>query len=325
MTAGAGIIFGAFPIFTTLFVRFGGDVDTFNLYGFLLTVVFLAAYMALTKRSFAVPKKAVFAIILAGVMNVVTRILLTYSYEYLDVGIATTLHFMYPLFAALSPNKYLEDRISGAILSEEEIADTASPALADIRRHMRIQSAKIKESLQKIISSPAYAKILREPIITIRQGRYVVPVKSECKNDLPGLVHDVSASGGTYFVEPMSAVNANNALRELELKEKKEIENSIEIKLEPIYEELEEIRKHIRDAKNIEQSHMNLIIASYRFRLVQLCKGFLSQGYITAAQMEQLSEFYKLYTGLGGNGQAEVYYSKAMQLPLKVDDDETEA
>jgi drug/metabolite transporter (DMT)-like permease len=101
MTAGAGIIFGAFPIFTTLFVRFGGDVDTFNLYGFLLTVVFLAAYMALTKRSFAVPKKAVFAIILAGVMNVVTRILLTYSYEYLDVGIATTLHFMYPLFAAL--------------------------------------------------------------------------------------------------------------------------------------------------------------------------------------------------------------------------------
>ena len=85
-------------------------------------------------------------------------------------------------------------------------------------------------------------------------------------------------------------------------KEKKEIENSIEIKLEPIYEELEEIRKHIRDAKNIEQSHMNLIIASYRFRLVQLCKGFLAQGYITMEQRTQLDEFYKLYTGLGGNG-----------------------
>ena len=128
------------------------------------------------------------------------------------------------LFHALTPNKYLEDRIFGAILSEEEIADTASPALADIRRHMRVQSGKIRDSLQKIISSPAYAKYLREPIITIRQGRYVVPVKSECKNDVPGLVHDVSASGSTYFVEPMSAVNANNALRELELKEKKEIE-----------------------------------------------------------------------------------------------------
>ena len=129
-----------------------------------------------------------------------------------------------PLFAALTPNKYLEDRIFGAILSEEEIADTASTALADIRRHMRVQSAKIRDSLQKIISSPSYSKFLREPIVTIRQGRYVVPVKSECKNDVPGLVHDVSATGSTYFVEPMSAVNANNALRELELKEKKEIE-----------------------------------------------------------------------------------------------------
>ena len=129
-----------------------------------------------------------------------------------------------PLFQALSPNKYLEDRISGAILSEEEIADTASPALADIRRHMRIQSGKIRDGLQKIISSPAYSKYLREPIITIRQGRYVVPVKSEHKGDVPGLVHDVSATGSTYFVEPMSAVTANNALRELELKEKKEIE-----------------------------------------------------------------------------------------------------
>ena len=129
-----------------------------------------------------------------------------------------------PLFAALTPNKYLEDKISGAILSEEEIADTASPALADIRRHKRVQSAKIRDSLQKIISSPAYSKFLREPIITIRDGRYVVPVKSECRGDVPGLVHDVSATGSTYFVEPMSAVNANNALRELELKEKKEIE-----------------------------------------------------------------------------------------------------
>ncbi len=129
-----------------------------------------------------------------------------------------------PMFQMLTANKYLEDKIFGAILSEEEIADTASSELADIRRHMRIQSSKIKDSLQKIISSTAYSKYLREPIITIRQGRYVVPVKSECKNDVPGLVHDVSATGSTYFIEPMSAVNANNALRELELKEKKEIE-----------------------------------------------------------------------------------------------------
>ena len=127
-------------------------------------------------------------------------------------------------FDALCANKYLEDRIFSSILSEEEIADTASPELADIRRHKRIQSAKIKESLQKVISSPSFSKYLRESIITIRQGRYVVPVRSECKNEVPGLVHDVSATGSTFFVEPMSAVNANNALRELELQETKEIE-----------------------------------------------------------------------------------------------------
>lgn len=129
-----------------------------------------------------------------------------------------------PFFMTLVPNKYLEDKIFSAILSEEEIADSASPELSEIRRHIRIQSAKVKDSLQKIISSSAYSKFLRDPIITIRQGRYVVPVKSECKNDIPGLVHDVSATGSTYFIEPMSAVNANNALRELELREKKEIE-----------------------------------------------------------------------------------------------------
>ena len=128
------------------------------------------------------------------------------------------------MFKALTPNKYLEDKIFGAILSEEEIADNASHELADIRRKMRVQAGKIRDGLQKIISSPAYSKYLREPIITIRQGRYVVPVKAECKNDVPGLVHDVSATGSTFFVEPMSSVSANNALRELEIKEKKEIE-----------------------------------------------------------------------------------------------------
>ena len=104
----------------------------------------------------------------------------------------------------------------------------------------------------------------------------------------------------------------------------KKISDSIEVELEPIYQELEDLRKYCRDNENLEKSHMNLIVASYRFRLIQLCKGFLNQGFITTAQMEQLSEFYKLYTGLGGNSQAEVYYNKALQLPLKVDDDEAE-
>lgn len=105
-------------------------------------------------------------------------------------------------------------------------------------------------------------------------------------------------------------------------KEKQQVEDTIEVHLEPVYQELEELRKYIRETENVEKTHMDLIIASYRFRLVQLCKGFLAQKYITPAQMEQLTEFYKLYTGLGGNGQAKIYYNKAMALELKVDDDD---
>lgn len=119
-------------------------------------------------------------------------------------------------------------------------------------------------------------------------------------------------------------VAEQNAAVLAEQKVDKKISNSIEVELEPIYQELEDLRKYCRDNANLEKSHMNLIVASYRFRLIQLCKGFLNQGFITTAQMEQLAEFYKLYTGLGGNGQAKVYYDKAMQLPLKVDNDEVE-
>ena len=99
------------------------------------------------------------------------------------------------------------------------------------------------------------------------------------------------------------------------------IEGKIEVEVEPVLQELEDLRQYCRDNENLEKSHMNLIIASYRFRLIQLCKGFLRQEYITEAQMEQLMEFYKLYKGLGGNGQAEIYYNKAIALPLKTDND----
>ncbi len=130
---------------------------------------------------------------------------------------------MDPLFLGLTANRFLEEKITGSILSEEEIADAASPALADIRRHKRATAAKVRDILQKLITSNQ-SKYLREPIITQRNGRFVVPVKSENKNDVPGLVHDLSSSGGTFFIEPMGVVKANNELRELEAKEKKEIE-----------------------------------------------------------------------------------------------------
>ena len=128
------------------------------------------------------------------------------------------------LFQAIQPNRFLEDKITSSIAGEEEIADAASAELADIRRLIRAASARVREALQKIISSPSYAKALQDPIITTRSDRYVVPVKAEYKNAVPGLVHDVSGSGATLFIEPMAAVKANNELRELRAREKAEIE-----------------------------------------------------------------------------------------------------
>ncbi len=128
------------------------------------------------------------------------------------------------LFTAISPNRFLEEKITSAVTGEEEIADGASPELADIRRKMRAASARARDALQKILTAPSYAKVLQEPIITQRGGRFVVPVRAEKRGELPGLVHDVSGSGATLFVEPMGVVKANNELRELGAREKAEIE-----------------------------------------------------------------------------------------------------
>ena len=126
-------------------------------------------------------------------------------------------------FRSLHPNRFLEDKITGSIVGDGELADSASPELASIRRHMRATESKVRDILQKIISS-SQAKYLQEAIITQRSGRYVVPVKSEYKNEIPGLVHDLSGSGSTFFIEPMGVVKANNELRELQAKEEKEID-----------------------------------------------------------------------------------------------------
>ena len=128
------------------------------------------------------------------------------------------------MFHSLHGNRYLEEKISTSIIGEDELADSASPELADIRRHKRAAAAKGRQILQKIISSSSYRTVLQEALITQRDGRFVVPVKAECRGELPGLVHDVSSSGATLFVEPMGAVQANNELKELEAKEQKEVE-----------------------------------------------------------------------------------------------------
>lgn len=127
-------------------------------------------------------------------------------------------------FGSLRPNKFFETKISSAIISEDEISDNASPALADIRRKMKQQASRIREKLDGIIRSQTYQKCLQDAIVTQRNGRFVVPVKSEFRGQISGLVHDTSSSGATVFVEPMSVVEANNEIRVLQGKEKDEIE-----------------------------------------------------------------------------------------------------
>ncbi len=127
------------------------------------------------------------------------------------------------IFERLLPNRMLEEKVTRSILSEDLIADEASPELADVRRKIREANNRIKEALQHIISG-SYSKYLQEAIVTMRNGRYVVPVRAECKNDVKGLIHDTSSSGATVFVEPMAVVDANNELRMLGAKEEHEME-----------------------------------------------------------------------------------------------------
>ena len=127
-------------------------------------------------------------------------------------------------FNALVPNKYLETKITSSILSEDEIADNASPTLFSIRKKIAASSSKIREHLDKIIRSSTMQKYLQEAIITIRGGRFVIPVKAEFRSAVAGLVHDTSASGATVFIEPMSVVEANNDIRILRSKEQAEID-----------------------------------------------------------------------------------------------------
>ena len=131
-------------------------------------------------------------------------------------------------FGTLTPNKYFEDKIFSSIDSEDEMNDRASQKLADIRRKIKSSSASIREKLDHIIRSQAYSKYLQDAIVTQRDGRFVVPVKSEHRSEIPGLIHDTSASGATLFIEPMAVVEVNNELRVLKSKEKEEIERILE-------------------------------------------------------------------------------------------------
>ena len=135
-------------------------------------------------------------------------------------GVKTSLDFF---FEGITSNKYLETKILSCIVSEEEIADKASDTLFDIRKKIRLKENSIREKLDSLIHSSHYQQFLQEAIITQRNGRFVVPVKAECRGNVPGLVHDTSSTGATVFIEPASVVDTNNDIKVLQGKERDEI------------------------------------------------------------------------------------------------------
>ena len=182
-------------------------------------------------------------------------------------------------FARLTPNKKLEEKITRCIASEDMIADTASDTLYNIRRKMRQENNRIRDSLQKYISGGSYSKFLQEQIVTMRDGRYVIPVKQEYKNEIKGLVHDTSASGATLFIEPLAVVESNNELRLLERKEADEIERI-----------LSELSADIAtNASSLLENYRNLTLLAFIFGKSQL--SFKMDGIspqITAARQMSL-------------------------------------
>lgn len=164
------------------------------------------------------------------------------------------------IFDRLTPDRPLEDKITRAIVAEDLIADEASPTLADIRRKIRSTNNRIKETLQKYVQEGTHAKYLQENIVTSRNGRYVIPVKTEYKNEVKGLVHDTSSSGATLFIEPMAVVEANNELRVLQSKEQHEIERI-----------LAELSERVSNATGIlTLNYYNIVTLSFCFACAEL-------------------------------------------------------
>lgn len=156
------------------------------------------------------------------------------------------------LVGGLRVFKHIEDEINNAIISENEVSDNASSTLRNIRRQMVSKNDAIKDKLNSIINSQSSKKYLQDSIVTMREGRYVIPVKQENRGNVPGLVHDVSSSGATAFVEPMAVVELNNQLRELEIKEREEIERILAELSGLVGEEAESIINNQKILQNLD-------------------------------------------------------------------------
>lgn len=182
-----------------------------------------------------------------------------------------------PQFELIETISELERDISRCIISDTEVSDDASSALKDIRRNIKSSNDRIKEQLNGIIHSQTYKNMLQDPVITIRNERYCVPVKQEYRNSFSGMVHDQSATGATVFMEPMSVVQLNNRIKELYSKEKIEIEKILRILSEKVNENKDLL------SSNLEVlSHLDFIFAKGELSISMNCTEpiFNTRGYI---------------------------------------------
>lgn len=170
------------------------------------------------------------------------------------------------LIRCLQGNRRIEDKITLSILNEEEIADSASGTLSTIRRQIRSEQDSIRDKLNEIIKSSKYQKYMQDAIVTMRGDRYVVPVKQEFRNEVPGLMHDSSASGSTIFIEPMSVVEANNKIKQLRIKEQLEIDRILQELTANVAEILEDLQANVSILAKLD-----LIFAKGRLSLDYNC------------------------------------------------------
>ena len=161
----------------------------------------------------------------------------------------------------------IERDITDAIISEDEIADRASSELMNIRRHLRGAQDRIRDKLNQMIHSATLQKALQDPIITVRNNRYVLPVRAEFRSSVPGLVHDQSSSGATLFIEPMAAVEMGNELKQWELKEQQEIARilaALSAEVAPYAAAMAETQEQLAEldfifAKGLLEGHLKII------------------------------------------------------------------
>ncbi|MBQ6019123.1 MAG: endonuclease MutS2 [Clostridia bacterium] len=189
-----------------------------------------------------------------------------------QVSVETTLD---DCFNGLVPNRFLEEKITSSILSDEEMSDNASSELASIRRKIRKASSSIRERLDKMIRSETYRKFLQEAIVTQRNGRFVVPVKSEYRSEIGGLVHDTSGSGATVFIEPAAVVEANNEIKVLESKERDEIERILAALSAETGMQGESIRASYRCAVELD---LDFAKARFAYALNAACPSLNDEG-----------------------------------------------